>query len=110
MASPTDFPSLLGESVLPARRSLALRHFAQRLLRSVDLHNPRCPMANPVEFGRELGTDALVDREKEVEAVVQTMKDVGRLFKRLPIRQPPILSLPGPRGETAVESTVTRAC
>ena len=67
-------------------------------------------MANPFEFGRELGTDKLVDREKEVEAVVQTMKDVGRLFKRLPTRQPPILSLPGPRGETAAESTVTRVC
>ena len=67
-------------------------------------------MANPVEFGRELGTDALVAREKEVEAVVQTMKDVGRLFKRLPARQPSIISLPGPRGETAAESTVSRAC
>ena len=61
-------------------------------------------MANPVEFGCELGTDALVDREKEVEAVVQTMKDLGRLFKRLPIRQPPILSLPGPRGETPLKA------
>src|SRR5690625_1212154 len=68
MASPTDCPSLLGVSVLPALRSLALRHFTQRcftqrLLRSVDLHNPRCPMTNPVEFGRELGTDKLVESQ-----------------------------------------------
>ena len=67
-------------------------------------------MTNPVEFGRELGTDAPVDREKEVEAVEQMMKDVGRLFKRLPARRPSTFSIPGPRGETAAESTVTRAC
>jgi AAA+ ATPase superfamily predicted ATPase len=37
-------------------------------------------MNNPFEFGRELGTDELVDRTEEVEAVVQTIRRGSKLF------------------------------
>jgi hypothetical protein len=37
-------------------------------------------MNNPFEFGRELGTDELVDRAEEVDAVVQTIRQGARLF------------------------------
>jgi AAA+ ATPase superfamily predicted ATPase len=35
---------------------------------------------NPFEFGRELGTDELVDRDEEVAAVVQTIRHGTKLF------------------------------
>lgn len=31
-------------------------------------------MVNPFEYGRELGTNELADREKEVAAVIQTVE------------------------------------
>lgn len=37
-------------------------------------------MKNPFEFGRELGSTELVDREDEVDTVVRTMEEGGRLF------------------------------
>lgn len=37
-------------------------------------------MNNPFEFGRELGTDELVDRVEEVAAVIQTIQTGGKLF------------------------------
>lgn len=37
-------------------------------------------MNNPFEFGRELGTDELVDRADEVAAVVQTIRQGSKLF------------------------------
>jgi AAA+ ATPase superfamily predicted ATPase len=35
---------------------------------------------NPFEFGRELGTEEIVDREDEVEQVVRTIAQGGKLF------------------------------
>ena len=37
-------------------------------------------MLNPFEFGRELGTEELVDREDEVAAVVQAIQQGSKLF------------------------------
>jgi hypothetical protein len=37
-------------------------------------------MINPFEFGRELGTDELVDRDDEVAAVIQTIRQGAKLF------------------------------
>lgn len=37
-------------------------------------------MKNPFEFGRELGSTELVDREDELSTVVRTMQEGGRLF------------------------------
>jgi hypothetical protein len=37
-------------------------------------------MNNPFEFGRELGTDELVDRADEVAAVIQTIRQGDKLF------------------------------
>jgi AAA+ ATPase superfamily predicted ATPase len=37
-------------------------------------------MNNPFEFGRELGTEELVDRTEEVAAVVQTIRQGSKLF------------------------------
>ncbi len=37
-------------------------------------------MLNPFEFGRELGTEELVDRNAEVAAVVQTIRQGSKLF------------------------------
>ncbi|PAP74554.1 AAA family ATPase [Rubrivirga marina] len=37
-------------------------------------------MTNPFEFGRELSASELVDRADEVDTVLQTMEDGGRLF------------------------------
>lgn len=37
-------------------------------------------MKNPFEFGRELSSTELVDREDELAAVVRTMQEGGRLF------------------------------
>jgi AAA+ ATPase superfamily predicted ATPase len=39
-----------------------------------------CMMENPFEFGRELGTDELVDRQDEVAAVIETIRHGGKLF------------------------------
>ena len=36
-------------------------------------------MVNPFEYGRELGTDELVDRENEVEAVIQAIEQGSKL-------------------------------
>lgn len=36
----------------------------------------KCVMNNPFEFGRELGTEELVDRADEVAAVVQTIRQL----------------------------------
>jgi AAA+ ATPase superfamily predicted ATPase len=37
-------------------------------------------MINPFEYGRELGTDELVDRQEEVAEVVETIQQGGKLF------------------------------
>ncbi|MEZ2346693.1 ATP-binding protein [Terriglobus sp. RCC_193] len=37
-------------------------------------------MDNPFEFGRELGTDELVDRQAEVTAVIETLRQGTKLF------------------------------
>ena len=37
-------------------------------------------MNNPFEFGRELGTEELVDRDQDVAAVIQTIKQGAKLF------------------------------
>ena len=37
-------------------------------------------MKNPFEYGRELGTDELVDRQAEILAVTQTIRQGGKLF------------------------------
>jgi len=37
-------------------------------------------MKNPFEFGRELGTAELVDRDEDVAAVIQTIKQGAKLF------------------------------
>jgi uncharacterized protein len=37
-------------------------------------------MKNPFEFGRELGTEELVDREEEIQAVKNTIIQGGKLF------------------------------
>lgn len=37
-------------------------------------------MDNPFEFGRELGTDELVDRQDEVAAVIDTIRQGSKLF------------------------------
>ena len=37
-------------------------------------------MNNPFEFGRELGTEELVDRDDEVAAVAQTIRQGSKLF------------------------------
>jgi hypothetical protein len=37
-------------------------------------------MNNPFEFGRELGTDELVDRADLVAAIVQTIRQGSKLF------------------------------
>jgi AAA+ ATPase superfamily predicted ATPase len=37
-------------------------------------------MMNPFEYGRELGTNELADREKEVAAVIQTIEQGSKLF------------------------------
>jgi uncharacterized protein len=37
-------------------------------------------MDNPFEFGRELGTDELVDRQAEVAAVIDTIRQGTKLF------------------------------
>jgi AAA+ ATPase superfamily predicted ATPase len=37
-------------------------------------------MENPFEFGRELGTDELVDRQEEVAAVINTIRQGAKLF------------------------------
>lgn len=37
-------------------------------------------MDNPFEFGRELGTDELVDRQDEVAAVIETIRQGSKLF------------------------------
>jgi AAA+ ATPase superfamily predicted ATPase len=37
-------------------------------------------MINPFEYGRELGTNELADREKEVAAVIQTVEQGSKLF------------------------------
>ena len=37
-------------------------------------------MVNPFEFGRELGTEELVDRVEDVAAVIQTVKQGAKLF------------------------------
>ena len=37
-------------------------------------------MNNPFEFGRELGTDELVDRQDEVAAVMETIRQGAKLF------------------------------
>jgi uncharacterized protein len=37
-------------------------------------------MTNPFEFGRELGTGELVDRDDEVAAVIQTIREGQKLF------------------------------
>src|SRR5258708_35607318 len=39
-----------------------------------------CVMDNPFEFGRELGTDELVDRQEEVGAVIDTIRQGTKLF------------------------------
>jgi len=39
-----------------------------------------CVMTNPFEFGRELGTGELVDRDDEVAAVMQTIREGQKLF------------------------------
>ncbi len=39
-----------------------------------------CVMDNPFEFGRELGTDELVDRQEEVAAVIDTIRLSAKLF------------------------------
>ncbi len=39
-----------------------------------------CVMDNPFEFGRELGTDELVDRQAEVSAVIDTIRQSTKLF------------------------------
>src|SRR5277367_6307924 len=37
-------------------------------------------MKNPFEFGRELGASELVDREDEVAAVIQAVREGNKLF------------------------------
>ena len=37
-------------------------------------------MRNPFEFGRELGTGELVDREDELQVVTDTIRQGGKLF------------------------------
>ena len=39
-----------------------------------------CVMKNPFEYGRELGTDELVDRQDEIRTVTQTIRQGGKLF------------------------------
>lgn len=39
-----------------------------------------CVIENPFEYGRELGTDALVDRQDELRAVISTIQRGGKLF------------------------------
>jgi uncharacterized protein len=39
-----------------------------------------CVMDNPFEFGRELGTNELVDRQDEVAAVIETIRQGAKLF------------------------------
>ncbi len=39
-----------------------------------------CVMDNPFQFGRELGTDELVDRQDEVAAVIETIRQGTKLF------------------------------
>src|ERR1035438_6858638 len=54
-------------------------------------------MNNPFQFGRELGQGTLVDREKELAIVEQTIREGGKLF------------LVGPRrfGKTSILRTAT---
>lgn len=56
-------------------------------------------MKNPFQFGRELGTDELVDREDEVRLVVRAIEEGGKLF------------LIGPRryGKTSIVKTAEEA-
>jgi predicted AAA+ superfamily ATPase len=53
-------------------------------------------MTNRFEFGRELGTDELVERQQELDAVLQTIRQGSKLF------------LVGPRrfGKTSILKTV----
>lgn len=37
-------------------------------------------ITNPFQYGREIGTDALVDRQQEVAEVVNTIEEAGKLF------------------------------
>lgn len=37
-------------------------------------------MKNPFEYGRELGTDELVDRQEELRTVTETIRQSGKLF------------------------------
>jgi hypothetical protein len=39
-----------------------------------------CVMDNPFEFGRELGTNELVDRQDDVAAVIETIRRGAKLF------------------------------
>lgn len=47
-----------------------------------------CVMNNPFEFGPELGTGELVDRDDEVAVVVQTVRQGTNLFLIGPHRAP----------------------
>ena len=53
-------------------------------------------MKNPFQFGRELGLGSLVDRQKELAAIEQSIRDGNKLF------------LIGPRrfGKTSILKTV----
>jgi len=37
-------------------------------------------MRNPFQYGRELGTDSLVDRQEEVTEVINTITEANKLF------------------------------
>ena len=37
-------------------------------------------MKNPFQYGRELGTDSLVDRQEEVTEVINTITEANKLF------------------------------
>jgi hypothetical protein len=45
-----------------------------------------CATENPFQFGRELGIDELVNREEEVDEVVRTIRQGGKLFLSGPRR------------------------
>ena len=58
----------------------ALRRLYYAQLCNAWLRDTTSVMMNPFEFGRELGTDELVDRRDEVDAVIQTLRQGSKLF------------------------------
>jgi hypothetical protein len=70
----------------------------------------RLPPRNPFEYGRELGVHELVDREDDVDAVVETICDAGTLFLIGPRRfgKTSILNVAVHRAETENHAIVLR--